>query len=83
MTPVVRNIPVAFPVTVMLMPGKKNNILVSFQGKLFFILGNIQSPLHADDNHKGIKIPALMHKIFLVQKLAGRNVNQGINIFAD
>jgi hypothetical protein len=83
MTPVVREIFAAFPVAVVFMARKKNEKLVFRQGIATVILGNVEGAFYADDDHKGIQIPALMHKIFLVQKLARGNMDKGIGIIAD
>jgi hypothetical protein len=67
----------------MFVAGKKDDELVFVQGKTLFILGNVEGPLHADDDHKGIEVPPFMDKVFLVKKLAGGNMDEGIGVLAD
>jgi hypothetical protein len=83
MTPIVRDITVTLPVAVVFMAGKKDNELIFVQGETLFVLGNVEGPPHTDDDHKGINIPPFVDKVFLIQKLAGGNMDKGIGVFAD
>jgi hypothetical protein len=83
MAPVVREIVTTFPVAVVFVTREKNEKLVFRQGIAMVILGNVEGAFYADNEYKGVQIPALMHKIFLVQKLARGNMDKVIDVIAD